>query len=85
MPDSWGESHGFFFFFFFLLFRATAVAHGISQVRGLIRAVVAGLYHSHSNAGSKPHLRRTPHSEQCQILNPLSEARDRTYVLMDTS
>ena len=24
-------------------------------------------------------------SEQCQILNPLSEARDRTYILMDTS
>ena len=27
-----------------------------------------------------------PHSsQQCQILNPLSEARDRTHVLMDTS
>ena len=24
-------------------------------------------------------------SQQCQILNPLSEARDRTYILMDTS
>ena len=24
-------------------------------------------------------------SEQCQVLNPLSEARDRTHILMDTS
>ena len=24
-------------------------------------------------------------SEQCQILNPLSKARDRTHILMDTS
>ena len=24
-------------------------------------------------------------SQQCQILNPLNEARDRTHILMDTS
>ena len=38
-----------FFFFFFL--RATPVAYGHSQARD---------HHSHSNTGSKPHLRPTP-------------------------
>ena len=31
-------------------------AYGGSQARGLIGAVAAGLCHSHSNAGSEPHL-----------------------------
>ena len=39
-------------FFFFGLFRAAPEAHGGSQARGEIRAVAAGLYHSHSNKGS---------------------------------
>ena len=47
-------------FFFSCLFRATAMAYGGSQARGLIRAVAAGLNHSHNNARSKPHLRPTP-------------------------
>ena len=42
--------------FFFGLFRATPIAYGGSQARGLIGAAAAGLYHSHSNAGSEPHL-----------------------------
>ena len=53
----------FFFFFFFGLFafsRAAPVVYGGSQARGLIRAVAASLHHSHSNAGSEPHLRPTP-------------------------
>ena len=58
------------------LFRATPSAYGSSQVRGQIGAAAAGLHHSHSNAESEPHLR---------ILNPPREARDGTYVLMDTS
>ena len=44
------------FFFFFVLFRTTPVANGSSQARGQIRAVAASLHHSHSNAGSEPHL-----------------------------
>ena len=44
------------FFFFFLLFRAQPVAYGGSRARDLIRATAAGLHHSHSNAGSEPHL-----------------------------
>ena len=50
----------FFFFAFFFFLRATAVAYGGSQARGLIGAAAAGLHHSHSNAGSELHLRSTP-------------------------
>ena len=46
----------FFLFFFFLLFRVKPVAYGGSQARGLNGAVGASLHHSHSNAGSEPHL-----------------------------
>ena len=38
---------------FLLPFRATPAAHGGSQARGRIRAIVASLHHSHSNTGSK--------------------------------
>ena len=63
----------------------TCVAYGSSQTRGWIRATseayatatamqdlncVCDLYHS---------------SQQCQILNPLSEARDQSRILMDAS
>ena len=70
----------FFYFclFFFLPFSGAAPkAYGGFQARGLIRAVTTGLYHSHSNSGSKPHLRPI-HSRQRRILNPLSKARDQT-------
>ena len=43
-----------------VVFRAALAAYGGSQARGLIRAVAAGLHHSHSNAGSKPNLPPTP-------------------------
>ena len=71
----------FFFFFVFYLFRATLTSYGSSQARGRMGAVTAGLCHSHSNAGSEPRLRPTPHL----ILNPLGEARDQTRNLMVTS
>ena len=45
-----------FYFFIFCLFRAAPTAYGGSQARGLIGAIAAGLYHSHSNARSEPHL-----------------------------
>ena len=56
--------------FFFFLFRAASAAYGSSQASGQIRAVATGLHHS---------------LRQCLILNPLSKARDRTHILMDTS
>ena len=42
------------------LFRATPIPYGGSQARGPIRAIAAGLHHSHSNVGSEPHLWHTP-------------------------
>ena len=47
-------------FFFFLLFRATPVANGGFQARGQIRAIAAGLHHTHNNTGSKRHLQPIP-------------------------
>ena len=70
-------------FFIFCLFRATPTAYGSSQAMGQIRAVAAGLHHSHSNARSEPRLWSRPQLHQ--ILNPLREAGDWTHVLMDTS
>ena len=49
-----------FFFFFFFFFRAASEAYGSSQARGPIGAAAAGLYHCHSNTGSKPHLGPIP-------------------------
>ena len=39
-----------FFFLVFCLFRASPMAYGDSQARGWIRAVAAGLHHSHSHS-----------------------------------
>ena len=57
------------FFFFFFFFWAAPVANGGSQALGKIRAISSGPHHT---------------SWQWQILNPLSEARDWTCVLIDT-
>ena len=48
------------FFCFFFFFRAEPSAYEGSQARGRLRAVVTGLRHSHSNAGSKPPLGPMP-------------------------
>ena len=45
-----------FRFLFFFRFRAASTAYGGSQARGLTGTVATGLYHSHSSAGSEPHL-----------------------------
>ena len=71
--------------FFVCLFRATPTAYGGFQARGRIRAVAAGLRHSHSNSGSDLHLWLHHSPWQCWILNSLSEARNRTCILTDTS
>ena len=44
----------------FFLFRAAPAAYESSQARGWIGAIAAGLYHSHSNVGSKLHMWPTP-------------------------
>ena len=48
----------YLYIYFFIAFRAIPVAFGSSQAMGRIRAV-AGLRHSHSNAGSEPRLQPT--------------------------
>ena len=53
--STWRFSTAFFSFSFFL-FWATCMTYWSSQASGQIRAVVAGLHHSHSNKGSKLHL-----------------------------
>ena len=45
-------------FYFFCL--AEPASYASPQARGRIRAIAAGLHHSHSNTGSEPHLRSTP-------------------------
>ena len=45
--------------FFFGLFRVVPTAYQSSQSRGQIRAIADSLCHSHSKAGSKPHLQPT--------------------------
>ena len=45
---------------FFAFSRASPMAYGGPQARGQIGAVAADLHHSHSNAGSEPHLQPTP-------------------------
>ena len=67
--------------FLFCLFRATPGAYGSYSSRGQIGATAAGLHHSHSIAGSEPCLRQHHSSQQHQILNPLTDARDRSLVL----
>ena len=73
------------FLFVCLFFRAAPAVYGGSQARDQIWARAACLHHSHSNTRSKPGLQPTPQLTQCQILNPLREARGQTYNLMVTS
>ena len=79
-PGVWGFFHCCCFACFLFLM-AAPVAYGSSQARGWTGAAAARLHHSHSNTGSST---CTGTLQQCQILNPLSEARDWTHFLMDT-
>ena len=72
----------FFFFFSFGLFMATSVAYGSSQARDRMEAAaaqpIAQPQQYQIRAASVTYT-------TARILIPLSEARDRTYILMDTS
>ena len=71
--------------FFLFLFRAAPTAYGGFQARGRIRAIAAGL-HQATAAPDPSHVCNLHHSLwQLGILNPLSEAGDRTCFLMDAS
>ena len=82
---SFSFSFLFFFLFFFLLFKAAPVAYGSSSARGLIRAVTTA-YATATAMPDPSHVCNLHHSSrQCRILNPLSEARDRNCIFLDTS
>ena len=74
----------FIFYFIFCLFRAALKAYGSSRARGQIRAVAASLPTAVALAIQDPSWVCDLHhsSRQCQILNPLSDARDWTCNLM---
>ena len=75
----------FFYFFFILLFRAAPAAYGSSQARGQTGATAAS-YTTAIATQDPSHVCDQQHSSrQRQIPDPLSEARDRTCILMDTS
>ena len=67
----------FFLFSFFCFFKTTPMAYGGSQARGPSRATTASLRHSHTRS----ELCLWPTSRQRQILNLLSETRDRTTTM----
>ena len=71
--------------FFFLSFQGHTCDIWRFPGQGSNGAVAAGLHHSHSNSGSEPSLWPTLQLMATLILKPLSEARDRTHALMDTS
>ena len=78
-----------FCFVLFLFFRTAPEVHGGSQTRGSVGPADAGL--CHSSARSEPCLQPTNHIWQntahssARSLTPLSGARNRTHVRMDTS
>ena len=71
--------------FFSCSFMARPMAYRSSLARGQIGAVAASLHHSHSNAGSEPHLQPTPQLATMPIFNPMSKTRDWTHILIDTN
>ena len=74
------------FFFPFCLFRATPEAYGSSRAMGQIWAVAASLYATATATPDPSYVCYLHHSsQQCQILNPPSRARDGTWILLDPS
>ena len=63
--------------YIFFSFYGLTCSSGCSWARGWFRAAATGLHHSHSNAGSEPHLKPTPQLATL-IPNPPKEARDQT-------
>ena len=75
----------FRFFFFFCLFRATPAAYGRSQL-GVESELQLPVYTTATTTQDLSHICDLYHSSrQRRIPNPLSEAGDRTHVLMNTS
>jgi len=73
------------FILFLLLFRPVPEACGICQARGWIRAAAEAYARATATPGPSCVCDLHHSSQQYQILNPLSQARDWTHVLLDTS
>ena len=71
-----------FYLFFSCIFRATPTAYGGSQHRGLIGTVSANLARATAIPDSRRLWNLQHSSQQRQILNPVSKARDQTCNLM---
>ena len=72
----------FIYFLFFFFFRAALTAYGGSQARGLMEGMATGLRHSSTRSEARLTY-TTVHGNTS--LSPLSGARDRTWVLINTS
>ena len=75
-----------FIYLFIFLFRFTLVAYRSSQARSQIGATLLAYATATDTVAWNPsHICGLHHSSwQHWILNPLSEARDQTHILMDT-
>ena len=71
----------------FYVFLGLHLRHGGSQVRGLIGAAAVATATATATATQDLSLIYDLYHSlwQCQILNPLTKARDGTHILMDTS
>ena len=76
-----GNSYKVFYFIF--LFMATLAVYGSSQVRDRIRAAAEAYTRATSTLDLSHFCGLSCSFWQCQILNPLSEARDRTQILTE--
>ena len=70
--------------FFFFLFRAAPAAHESSQATGQISTAVEAYATGTAIPGLSHMFEVQGTMQQHRILNPLSEARDRTLILMET-
>ena len=74
-----------FALFCFLFFTATPAVYGSSWARGQIEAAADGLHHRQPIPNLSCFCDLCCSLQQCWMLNPLSEARDRTHILKDMS
>ena len=69
-----------------VVFRVTPAAYGSSQAKESSQRCSCQSAPQPQQTWDPSHICSLHHSSrQCQILNPLSEARDQTHILMDTS
>ena len=73
------------FFFFFVFSRAAPTAYGGSRLGGELELQLLAYTTVTAMLALSCTFDLHQNSWQCQILNPLNEARDQTHILMDPS